>query len=740
MTDPIPFATWLKRRRRALEFTQAQLAQAAHCAAITIKRIEAGDLRPSVDLAAVIARVLEVPEAEHGAFVAFARDGQSLAPAEAFAPAPSLTPAHTPPSPLNAFFGRERELSAAVRILRQPAARLLTLSGPPGSGKTRLGLALASELQADYSDGVVFVPLTPVQEAARVPAAIASALNLRDAQDRPLVNVLRDVLRRRRTLLLLDNFEQVLDARQVVVDLLTAAPGLKVLITSRERLDVYGEREYPVPPLEVPDTKRLPPPEALMHYPAVQLFADRAQAVNAEFSLDEASAPLVARICGWLDGLPLAIELAAAQVRQYTLDQIASQLDQTLHALTGGPLDVSPRQQTLLGALEWSYRLLTADEQQVARHVSVLRGEFTGQLAVKVSGLEPDRAQRALVGLVRKNLITRRRDDGRYASFEIVRAFAAEQLERSAEAWAAHWRLAQAVFAHTDEAHRAFLRGDRDAWLRLVEPDAEALRTALAWLLAPGDEFTQRTELALELSLRAYDYWRWRGHWAEDLAWLSAVLEPGNRATGEPATGNNTLLARVAELAVVQVGMIVDLRRRGGEQAQIIRGLAAYGYALAEAGRHAEAEAVLAEGRALAERDPAHDGLAFVLNSLGGSLALAGRWAEARTTLLAARDVNKRWGQVYRLSYIAWNLALAERMLGNADEARAELRTCLALAEEIGDVPYFVQAVTALAQDPAVPDRVALLDHAVLWLTGHPTGVDPVTIDQLQALRQTLDS
>ncbi len=294
------------------------------------------------------------------------------------APCPSDRAAGTPPSaPLTSLVGREREIEQVAALLRRPDVRLATLIGPGGVGKTRLALRLAADLAGDYPDGVVFVPLAPIGDAAVVPSAIAQALAVRESGDRPLLDALARFLRGRRFLLVLDNFEQVVGAAPSVTALLAACPDLKVLVTSRIALRVLGEQEFPVPPLALPDPERLPPLAELERTEAVALFVQRAQGVRPDFVLTAETAPAVVEICRRLDGLPLAIELAAARSKVLSPPALAARLTNRLQVLTSGPRDQPVRLQTMRAAIAWSYDLLSDEERSLFRRFSVFAAGFT---------------------------------------------------------------------------------------------------------------------------------------------------------------------------------------------------------------------------------------------------------------------------------------------------------------------------------------------------------------------------
>src|SRR5262245_37217207 len=341
MGESFSFGAWVRRRRKALDFTQDALAHRVGCALSMIRKIEADERKPSRQIAELLATQLQIPPAERAAFLQAARGERASDQLPQSAPADLAI--HTPddlssdvlPPRLTSFIGRERELADVTTRLRQSDVRLLTLTGPGGIGKTRLALQVAAELRDDFADGVHFVNLAPISDPELVATTIAQTLGVRET-DRPLRDSLRDYLCEKQLLLLLDNFEQVVNAAPLLGELLAAAPTLKALIASREPLHLSGEHEYAVPPLSLPDPQALPPLEHLVEYAAVQPFLARAQAVKAGFVVTDTNAPAIAAICHRLDGLPLAIELAAVRVKLLPPQALLVRLDQRLQLLTGG--------------------------------------------------------------------------------------------------------------------------------------------------------------------------------------------------------------------------------------------------------------------------------------------------------------------------------------------------------------------------------------------------------------------
>ena len=473
MSDIISLGLWIKRRRKALDLTQDALAALVGCSKDLIAKIEGDARRPSREIAALLATHLQLADDERVRFIQvaraelgvdrLARPAQSVARG-AFVPAQAVSSAaDTPgehctrrptklPTPPTVLIGRAHEIAQICALLRTPAARLVTLSGPGGIGKTRLGLQVAAELFDDFPDGVYFVDLAPIRESALVISAIAQTLGMRQTGGQPLVSQLKQFLGNKRMLLMLDNFEQVLDAAPLLAELLAAVPQLKLLVTSREVLHLRGEKEVEVPPLALPDRAQLPPLEVLSQYAAVALFTERSFDVRADFQLTNANAAAVAEICVRLDGLPLAIELAAARSKLFAPEALLARLNSRLALLSGGARDLPERQQTMRTTIAWSYDLLTEAEQTLFRRLGVFVGGCTleaaeGVLRTEGPGLSEDTIDSVLNpqpsvldglgALVDKSLLRQVAGPGgdpRFVILETIREYALERLEASGEA------------------------------------------------------------------------------------------------------------------------------------------------------------------------------------------------------------------------------------------------------------------------------------------------------------------
>jgi predicted ATPase len=428
------------------------------------------------------------------------------------------------PVVLNTFIGRRFELQAVAHELRQSSTRLLTLTGPGGSGKTRLALEVAAQLVPEYRDGVFLVDLSSLSDPTLVPSAIARVLGVREVAGQPILQRVSDYLRDKQLLLVLDNFEHLLSAAHLVSDWLAICPDLSVVATSRTPLGLYGEHEFPVQPLSTPDVRRSHSSAAIAQVEAVQLFVDRARATRPAFALTESNATVVAEICVRLDGLPLAIELAAARVRMLTPTALLSRLENSLSLLTGGARDRPPRQQTLRAAIDWSYELLEPDEQRLLRQLGVFNGGFSLEAAEAVCHQGADGSAEVLdqlEALGRASLVRPAEvdDEMRFEMLETVREFAAELLEQSGEADLVRTRHAE-YFVTLAETAEPLLHGPQQRhWLERLGREQPNFRGALDWALRDGT-----SETGPRLAAALWWFWLIRGYTTEGRRWMDAVM------------------------------------------------------------------------------------------------------------------------------------------------------------------------------------------------------------------------
>jgi|SRR5579859_291702 len=530
MNSDQTFGGWLRQRRRTLDLTQEELARQVGCSAITLRKLEAESRRPSKQIAERLAEVLKVPPNDRPAFLRFARGDPFAAPSEPNASDETSKPIarrHNLPAQLTPLIGREQIVAAIVERLRPTGpsrVRLLTLTGAGGTGKTRLALQVATELLLEFADGVFFVDLAPIPDVALVPLTITQTLGVSVLGAQVPLDRLQEHLRNRQSLLVLDNFEHVLQAGPPLAALLAGAPRLTLLVTSRVVLHLSGEQEFPVPPLLVPNLAQPPDVSALTQVAAVALFIQRAQAAQPDFQLTAASAPAVAEICVRLDGLPLAIELAAARSKILPPQALLARLSHRLSLLTGGPRDLPARQQTLRNTIDWSYGLLTAKQQILFARLGVYVGGWTLEAAAHVCNAAGDLPFDMLDGL--QNLLDHcliRKQMGsegapRFSMLETIGEYAQERLEASGEAEAV--RRQHAAYFLTVAQTGTDLHRPQPAWLHHVETEVDNLRGAFAW----SQSAVGGAEIGLRLAVTMFFFWFGHGYWSEGRIWLEAAL------------------------------------------------------------------------------------------------------------------------------------------------------------------------------------------------------------------------
>ena len=620
---------------------------------------------------------------------------------DAFPPLRSLeTRPHNLPTQATPFLGREREVAEVVSLLRSSDARLVTLTGPGGTGKTRLALQVAAELLDAFPDGVFFVPLAALRDPELVPSAIASALGLRDQAGQTPAQVVRETLAGKRLLLVLDNVEQVAASAPFVGELLAAAPDLEVLATSRLPLRLRAEHEYPVTPLALPPASGTPP-EQLLQYEAVRLFVERAQAVRAGFTLTPDIAPAVAEITRRLDGLPLAIELAAARVRLLPPAALLARLEKRLPLLTGGPRDAPARQQTLRDAIAWSYDLLAADEQVLFRRLSIFAGGFSLEAAEAVAnpGAELD----VLDGLDRLSehslLRPGAETDGepRFAMLETIREYGLEQLAQSGEAEATRRAHTEFFLALVEEAEPKLTSPEQLVWLERLETEHDNLLAALSWAVISDAQVTLRLVWGLAW------FWYFRGYLREGRAWLERALA----ASGDPGPLHAGAFAAAGRLArhLGDYGGAIALLERSLELARSFQDRRAEALALHELG----ALAGLAEGDAAREVALTEASLALwrelgdswgtarTLNNLGYEAYLQGDLDRAVSLLDEGVALARAAGDRLVLGYIVDSRGVVAEAQGELERATNLYREALTLAQQVSAPLVEAFALSSLA-------------------------------------------
>jgi predicted ATPase/class 3 adenylate cyclase len=637
---------------------------------------------------------------------------------------------HNLPTQVTPFLGREREVAEVIALLRSPHIRLVTLTGPGGTGKTRLALQAAAELLDAFPDGASFAPLASLADPALVPSAVAQALGVPEQGGRPVVEVLRDYLAEKQFLLILDNCEHLLTAvADLVADVLAACSGLTVLATSRAPLRLRAEHEYPVPPLALPDEDDFKKTAArrrlqedgfkksvsrlqedgelefatIAASPAVRLFVERAQAVRAGFALTPETAPAVAEITRRLDGLPLAIELAAARVRLFPPESLLARLEKRLPILTGGARDAPARQRTLRDAIAWSHDLLDSEERAVFRRLAVFAGGFTLEAAEAVvdsgGGLD-------VVGLVERlceHSLLRSEDDAggepRFGILQTVREFAAERLIESGEeevtrdAHAAFFRLLV-------EQARAGMEGpDEAAWHARLTVEHANVRVALGWLLE-----RQEAETALAMATGVRRFWEFRYHYAEGIGWLERALAAAGpahtrvRGWGLRSLGNLVFVNGDARRAIALYEEALAIFRTEGDDEGVNIALASLAIGRTTLGELSAARAAAEESLAVSRRIGNERGEAYALRGIGFAASVAGDLPAAVAAYEAAlaifRRLGEHWAGLNTLTELGW-VALQQGRLRRAQDLGEEAKD---RARAEGDLPLELSADALLGR------------------------------------------
>lgn len=594
------------------------------------------------------------------------------------------------PLQLTSFIGRDRELGEVKRLLA--ATRLLTLSGVGGTGKTRLALQAAAELLEEFQHGVWLVELAPVADPELVPQTVASALELRELAGRSATEALADFLEPRELLLLLDNCEHLLEASARFAEpLLRHCPRLRILTTSREPLGIAGEVIWSVPSLSLPHGPVPSSPAELEQFEAVRLFTERARAVQPNFALGSANAAAVAQVCLRLDGIPLALELAAARVRGMGVEQIAARLDNRFRLLTGGSRTALPRQQTLGALIDWSYDLLTEAERRLFRRLAVFAGPFPLDAVEAVCGGGADESFDTLdllLRLVDKSLVLTEERHGEtfYRLLETIRQYGREKLLASGEAEPVGDRHAQYFLRLAEASDRALRGPEQVAWLNRLDVLHDNFRAALEWWIE-----TRQTQAALELACKHARFWFVRSDYNEGRQWLERVLAQ-EEAPRYPAAYADAL-AQLAHLTWLQIG--APPARRPAEQALTIarafddrlgvaRALVPLSLVCAHEGKFAEAESGLQESQALFQELDDEWGTANALICMASVMHWKGDQAAAVPLFEQARAGFRTLGDAYFQSVALRFIGEIRVRQGEWQEARAPLREALKLSRKLG--------------------------------------------------------
>jgi non-specific serine/threonine protein kinase len=720
--------------------TQEELAELAGVSARLISDLERGLIhRPRRDTIQMLADGLRLSGAERDDFVETARGRtDALVPA---GPAPAgATARHANlPLPPAALVGREREVAATTSLLLQSEVRLLTLTGPGGVGKTRLALEVAAKVSNAFTHGVAFVDLAPVTEPARVIPAIAQALGVRDRSPDGLIAALADM----RLLVLLDNVEHLIAAAPALAHLIELCPALTLLATSRQPLHLRAEWEYPVTPLALPDLRELPAPGELGRIPAIDLFVRRAESARHAFALTPDNARAIAEVAVRLDGLPLAIELAAARVKVLSPAQLLARLEPRLPLLTGGAQDLPARQQTMRATIDWSHGLLTPAERRLFRRMAVFSGGFTLDAAEYV-GAQPagDRHHAAepaptvldeLSSLVDKSLLRgfeQEQDHGndpntnapRFGMLETIREYGLESLAAAGEEEDARVRHAAWCLELAERAAPELTGPDQQHWLTYLESEHDNLRAALGWAMGRRD-----AETAMRLGGAMHRFWDFRGHYAEGRRWLEQALALDNAKDVSPPARAKALMAAGA-LAHFQgdYERALELETAALELYRLLEDLAGiaathrYLGMVARAQRDYERATALDE-EALRLYHVVGDlsGVNAALNNLGLTAWICGDYDRAAVFLDEALALARRRGTNHSAAIALSNLSLVAQARRDYESASARQAEALELYRLLGSLDglahcYENFALIAAARDQH--ERAARLSGAAAAL------------------------
>ncbi len=740
-SEPTSFGATLRRLRLAAGMTQEALAERAGMSAGAISELERNPSRqPRLDSVALLADALELDQADRDRLLATARPDRSLVTATTSSPAI--------PRPLTPLFGRDGVAAAIADLLQSGVNQLITLTGPGGVGKTRLALEVATRVEADFADGAVFVDLAPLRDPGLVLPTIATRLGLEERDAASLDRQMAAFLNFKRFLLILDNFEHVMAARDAVLALMETCPRLVVLATSRAAMRVRGEREYRVAPLELPDETASP--GTLSRSAATAFFLDRAQAVGMELAPNAETAVVVAAICRRLDGLPLAIELTAALTRVLPPSALLERLERRLNLLVGGPHDLPDRQRTMRGAIAWSYDLLDESERRLFRRLSVFAGGCTMEAAEVVSAdfEEAPSTMELVAALVDKSFLRQAYEtlvpssEPRLMMLETLREYGRERLDDSGEVEACQKKHAAYYLALAEDAASELNGKGGAAWSERLETEHDNLRVALRWAIDCGN-----SDIALRIASALWRFWSARGHLSEGRRWLreSLCLPIDPERTTDFARSN--ALVGAASLAIQQAAFddaaslcaeAVALARERESATRLMTALNTQGLMMRLRDEYREAARCHEEARAVAEALGEPEGVAAALvglayvaaftgdvagadklfdqavsllregsdlrglaEALAGAAVTSGHAGEfARAEKLGGESLGllRALGDIGRVADTLWMLGVVAQFQGKFDDATALHDEALALYSERGDEHGIIQALGALGQ------------------------------------------
>jgi predicted ATPase/DNA-binding XRE family transcriptional regulator len=730
--EEITFGAWLRGERRRLDLSRQAMADRVGCAEITLRRIEAGTLKPSRELAQILLEQTGIPRPEQDGWIAFAR-GVSGHPNQPAAPESTRPPSNLPVF-LTTFVGRAREIAGVKRLLNKN--RLVTMIGPGGVGKTRLADKIGEHVLEEYPQGVWMAELASQTNPDLVPQTVAAVFDMTFQSRIPYQELLVNFLRSRKTLLILDNCEHLSQAcAQLVEMLLKNCPDLKILATSREALKVMGEAVYRLPSLGIPEEPGTL--EKYREFESIQLFEERAQLALSDFSLTLENIPAVVQVCRRLDGIPLAIELAAARVDIFSIEQIAAKLEESFDLLTKGSRTALPRLQTMRGSIEWSWDLLPEAERTVLRRLAVFVGGWTLDAAEAVcsgNGIEPAQVIGLMTQLAEKSLVSVHQVAGmerRFNLHEMICQFSAEQMDmgEADHTRAQHLRY----FLRFSELAEPALHGPQQlAWLHRLNDELDNLRAALSWASRTDIEagLSIIGRLYRELDLR--EGYRWASEFIglpdsskfplaranalraqADILWKFQQFDASRLAADESLELSRLCVDREGEFdSLMIIGGIVQLQEGMERNVECIEQALALARSINDTWRQARALSALGWDQRDKERSRKYReeaiplfrqagdlrSLAFMLSIFGDTLLANGETQAAQPLLDEALELNRRMNSKAGMEFILVARSRQALLEGDHAKARLHLQEWLALAEELGNRMGYLYGRARLGQ------------------------------------------
>jgi predicted ATPase/transcriptional regulator with XRE-family HTH domain len=720
------FGRWFKGRRKALDLTQAEVAAQTGCSIITIKKIESGQRRPSKELALRLSTLLAISADERRVFMSIA-DGtvseevlQRLEAINAVTPDPvahaTRATSQLPPTPTQ-LFGRDEEVAAISAMLSEPHIRTVTITGLPGIGKTRVAIEVAARCTPRLQQAVYWISLASINSSDLVAPTIARALHLADTPHQSTVLTIKNFLRTRQVLLVLDNFEHVLSAAFLLKDILLHAPGLKLLITSRERLHLYGEHAFVLEPLPLPHLAELPPLETLRSYAGIALFEDRARSVNPHFAVTLANMEAVTKLCAYVDGLPFAIELAAARVATLSPTAMDQMMTSRLSLIAAEKPDIPVHQRSLRTAIAWSYTLLDQPGQHLLNRLSIFKGSWDAAAAAAVGELQDGAvASEKLRLLFDKHLVqlVQKGDyEPRYQLLPSIQEYAFEQLSNNEELETIHERHACYFVTLAELAEPALKGHGQHLWIHRLAQDHNNYRSALKWTIASG-----RIDLAGRLVKALWRFWAIHGDLSNGRFWLHALrahahrLPPHLRAHILLGSAVFAWLHEEFDPAAKYGTESLALGQLVNDDSVVAAALNILGNIARDQGDNLCAAALYEESLSVARRVNDEHGVAVVLGNMGEAAIRQGRLAEAQDLVLNAMTSYRHIGYQRGEARALGNLANVAYRLGAHQEARRLFEESIKLCDLIGDKTQLASMLFWLGRILVEQDELAEARHA----------------------------